>query len=106
MKTLKFSDGLPEKILNGSKTATWRLNDEKDIVVGDHLSLCYTDSREFAKAITTFIKITTFGRMTDQDKEGHESSRSEEEMLKTFEKYYNVKVTPQTEVKIIKFKLL
>ena len=106
MKTLKFSDGLPEKILNGSKTATWRLNDEKGIVVGDNLSFCYIDGTEFAKAVATLVKVTTFGIMTTEDKEGHESSRSEEEMFKTFEKYYNMKVGPETEVKIIKFKLL
>lgn len=30
-KTLNFYDNLPELVLSGEKTTTWRINDDKDI---------------------------------------------------------------------------
>ncbi len=39
MKRLRFSEPLPELILSGRKTVTWRINDEKNIQQGDVLSL-------------------------------------------------------------------
>jgi hypothetical protein len=106
MKKLKFSDPLPELILTGQKDLTWRIEDEKGIAVGDELSLCHKDGKEFAKAKVTAVKEATFGNMAEEDKRGHEEFSSDEEMYKTYSKYYKMKVTPKTRVKIIRFKLL
>jgi hypothetical protein len=106
MKQLKFSEPLPALVLGGTKTSTWRINDKKDIVNGDELSLCDNDGREFAKALAIDVLITTFGEMTDSDKEGHEAFANDEEMYATFSRYYNMEVSPKTNLKIIKFKLL
>lgn len=46
------------------------------------------------------------GTLTDEDKKGHESFRSDEEMFKTYEQYYCRKVERDTPIKIIWFKLM
>ncbi|MGD0511235.1 MAG: ASCH domain-containing protein [Candidatus Micrarchaeaceae archaeon] len=105
-KVLHFYGSLPELVLDGSKTSTWRVNDEKSISEGDELSLCRNDNAEFAKAIVISVKNTTFGKLTDEDKEGHEEFNSDEEMYKTYSGYYKFQVKPETELKIIRFKIL
>lgn len=37
MKQIKFANDLVSKILEGSKTATWRLFDDKALQIGDQL---------------------------------------------------------------------
>lgn len=106
MKPLKFAEPLPQKVLDGKKDTTWRIDDEREITANDKLSLRNTDDEEFGKARVLWIKITTFGRLTREDKEGHESFESEEDMYKTYENYYDQKVGPETEVKVIKFELI
>jgi len=106
MKKLKFSDSLSKLILNGQKDVTWRINDEKNIMVGDDLSLCHKDGIEFAKAKVIEMNETTFRRLTETDKKGHEGFSSDEEMYETYSKYYNMKITPETKLKVIKFKLI
>jgi hypothetical protein len=106
MKRLKFSELLPVLILSGQKNTTWRINDDKNIEVGDTISLCYNDGREFAKAEVIQVKETTFENLTEEDKKGHEKFSSDEEMYETYSRYYKMEVTPKTKVKIIKFRLL
>jgi hypothetical protein len=106
MKRLKFSEPLPQLILNGEKTVTWRIDDEKGIKVGDKLSLCRLDDTEFAKAETVEAKETTFEALTNKEKEGHEEFSSDEEMYATYSRYYKMEVTPKTKLKIIKFRLI
>ena len=106
MKRLKFSEPLPALILSGQKWDTWRINDDKDIIVGDVLSLCHLDVSEFAKAKVFAVWETVFGKLNDKDKEGHEHFSSDEEMYETYSRYYKMNVIPETRVKIIKYKLL
>lgn len=106
MKQLKFSEPLPELVLNGKKDTTWRINDEKNISVDNELSLCYNNGEEFAKAKIIWVKETTFENLIEEDYKGHEKFNSEEEMYNTYSRYYNMEVTPDTKVKVIKFKLV
>ena len=106
MKCLKFSEPLPKLILEGKKNTTWRINDDKNISMGDRIFLCYNDGIEFARAHVLSVNKTTFGKLTKDDKEGHEKFLSEEEMYKTYSKYYKIKITPKTQFEVIKFKLL
>lgn len=106
MKTLKFHPDLVDLILDGSKSTTWRLWDDKNISVGDEVS--FTDSlenKQFTQAIITEVKEKTFAEMTDDDWEGHERYEDENDLYQSFSKYYNKKVDKYTVVKIIKFKL-
>lgn len=106
MKRLTFAPPLPQLIQAGTKTVTWRINDEKNIIIEDQLSLCDDTGREFAQAVATNVREITFGQLTDEDKLGHEGFNSDEEMYATYSRYYQMTVTPETKVKIIRFKLL
>jgi hypothetical protein len=107
MKTLKFRKELSELILNGQKTSTWRLFDDKDLSVGDIVSfVVWETGEEFVRVELIFVKETTFGQLTDNDWEGHETFESEEKMYKVYEEYYKRPVDENSPVKIIKFRFL
>lgn len=105
MKQLKFSVPLLKLILSGEKTTTWRIDDNKNIQEGDDLSLCDNRGKQFAKADVSKVEEKTFGELNEEDKAGHEKFNSEQEMYKTYSNYYNMRVTPNTKVKVIKFKI-
>lgn len=103
MKQLKFSN--PDLILKGNKSATWRINDDKNLSVGDYLSLCNVNGEEFAKAKIISVGETSFENLTEEDKRGHEKFSSDKEMYETYSRYYKMKVIPKTKLKVIKFQL-
>ena len=106
MKTLKFRQALSKMIINGSKTTTWRLFDDKDISFGDMISLVVWETRkEFARAKVIHVRELPIGDLTDDDWEGHEKFSSDKEMFETYTHYYGKEVNKNTFVKIIKFKL-
>ena len=106
IKRSRFSEPLPSLILKGEKNITWRVHDDKDLSVGEELSLCRMDYSEFAKAKIIWIKETTFGALTDEDKDGHENFKSLQELYGTYSKYYSMEITPETPLKVIKFGLI
>ena len=106
MKTLKFKDFKSKWILEGIKTATMRLFDDKDLQVGDELELVNSDDgKVFSKAIITEITYKTLGEVDDIDLDGHEKWNNKEEMVESLRKYYSNGVGLDTPVKIIRFKL-
>jgi hypothetical protein len=107
MKTLKFAEHLVTLVLSGEKTSTWRLFDDKDLQVGDELLFVDKETgKEFAQAIILSTKEKKLNELIDTDFEGHEKFESEEKMYEAYRMYYGDRVTPETVVKIIKFKLL
>jgi hypothetical protein len=106
MKTLKFTKELSDLILRGEKSSTWRLFDDKDLTVGDELSLVEKVSGEvFASATITEVNVKTFATLTEDDWEGHERYPSEEAMYASYRAYYGDRITPDTEIKLISFAL-
>ena len=106
MKTLKFEAILVPLVLSGEKNSTWRLFDDKDLRVGDGLALVNKDTRErFAEATIISMREKKLGELQDTDWEGHERYESEEKMYEAYRGYYGDRVTPDSVVKIIKFKL-
>ncbi len=97
--------GLPERILRGEKTSTWRIDDDKDLSINDPISLCDKESKEFATAKIISVKETTFEKLTAEDWEGNKKHISDEAMYSHFSTLYNKNITPKTKLKIIKFKL-
>lgn len=83
-----------------------RINDDKSLEKDDIISLCTTQGKEFAQAKIQWVKETRFKDLTPQDKQGHEKFSSDKEMYETYGFYYKTKVTPNTKVKVIKFKLV
>ncbi len=106
MFSAKFSEDLIDMILEGEKDTTWRIWDDRDVSVDQEISLEDTDGRRFAEARVRRVKETTFGRLSEEDREGHESFDSEREMYRTYRRYYGIDVGPDTRVKVIKFELL
>lgn len=107
MKVIKFSPLLVPLILSGEKTRTWRFFDDKDLSVGDELSLVNKQTLfEFAKAKIVFVKEKKFSDITDIDFLGHEPFKSTDEMYKTYQDYYGDRVVLETVVKIIDFEVL
>ena len=102
MKTIKFEHKLVGKILSGDKTSTWRLFDDKDLQVGDNLTFIEKESgKEFAHAIITEISLT---ELENTDWKGKYESK--EVMYEEYKRYYGVKVTPKSVLKIVSFKLI
>jgi hypothetical protein len=105
MKTLRFTTQLKEEILAGTKTGTWRLFDEKDLQVGDEVELAESGSNEvFAHAIIDQVVEKTLGELTGEDILGKYISH--DEMYGKMKVYYGDKVTPETIVKMVGFKLI
>lgn len=104
MKTLKFMPHLAEMILDGEKTSTWRLFDDKDLSEGDELSLVNKETgKEFAKAVIIKVEEKKLKDLKDEDYDGHEKFESTEKMYETYRTYYGDKVGPDTIVKMIDF---
>ena len=107
MKTLKFKDFKARWILEGTKTATMRLFDDKDLKVGDELELINSDSgKVFSKAVIVEVVYRTLGEVEDIDLDGHEKWNNKEEMLKSLRLYYGDRVNLDIEVKIVRFNLI
>ena len=106
MKTIKFHKDLVPLVLNGSKTSTWRLFDDKNLSVGDLLELReFGVDEPFAHAEIEAVQEKRFSELAPEDKSGHESFESDEQMYETYSKYYSTTVDSQTKLKIIRFKL-
>ena len=94
-------------ILNGQKTATWRLFDDKNLKEGEEVEFLNSEGGEkFATARLVKVLTKKLGELTRGDKEGHEKYKSDEQMYSTFSKYYLHPVKQNTEVKIIYFELI
>lgn len=107
MKTLKFSKELISDILSGEKDVTWRCFDDKYLKESDEvLFLRNKNKKPFAKALITEVEEKTFKELNEEDKKGHENFKNDEEMYRVYSEYYKTKITPDTAVKIIKFKIL
>jgi hypothetical protein len=107
MKILKFQKDLVPLVLNGSKTSTWRAFDDKDLSVGDNLELrTFETGESFAFVKITSVIEKTFGELTDDDKVGHETFKSDEEMYETYSRYYSTPIGPTSKVKIAHFELI
>ncbi|MFB6166771.1 MAG: ASCH domain-containing protein [Candidatus Nanohaloarchaea archaeon] len=72
----------------------------------DILSLRDTEGEEFGRARILWVKSTIFDRLTEEDRNGHESFDSKEDMYDTYSGYYDREVGPETPVKVVRFELL
>lgn len=106
MKKLSFYPHLIPLVLSGTKTATWRLFDDKNLSVGDELDLIHATTREhFAYAVITSVKELAIKDITDADRIGHEPLGDINEICATYESYYHQPVTPGTTLKIVQFEV-
>lgn len=104
MKTIKFTPELVLLIKSGEKTTTWRLWDDKDLQVNDHVQFIdRLNMSPFAEVTLTQVVEKKFGDITDEDKVGHEDMGDKANMYAVFAGYYNKPVDDDTVIKIIRF---
>ena len=64
MKTLKFKSHLCEQIIAGTKQATWRLFDDKDLMIGDQIKFVNQETLEpFGTGVITNLYTKTLGNL-------------------------------------------
>lgn len=103
---LKFKGFKAQWILDGTKTASLRLFDDKDLRVGDELELINSDTGEvFAHAVITEVIEKPLSDITDADLAGHEKWNSYESMLESLDEFYGDRVTDATIGKIVRFRV-
>jgi hypothetical protein len=106
-KSLKFAPNLVPLVLSGEKDCTWRLWDDKDLKVGDEVDLiARPELKVFAKAKITSVSSKTMGKLTAEDKKGHEPFKNVEEMYDTYSDYYQREVGPDSPVTVCRFRLI
>ncbi|MFI5294338.1 MAG: hypothetical protein ACHQ0Y_04865 [Thermodesulfovibrionales bacterium] len=111
-KVLKFAHRIPPEILAGDKQITWRIDDEKGIEAGDVIKLATNDTdattpgEVFGVAEVLWVKQTSMGLLSAEDKKFHAPFASDDDIYRTYSRYYRKPVGPKTPVKVIKFRLL
>jgi len=106
MKTLKFKHEFAKEILEGRKTTTWRLFDDKDLTIGDELELLDRDSGEsIGKAVIADLLNKKIKDLTVEELNNH-GYDNVDAMIMSHKGYYGGKVDFETDVKILTFKLL
>lgn len=113
MKKLKFNHPYVEDIKAGSKTATFRVNDDKDIQVGDRIAIVdkvkedYPTTWEVPGEIQVeSIEKRALGTLTKENFSSAESFDSVDEMLTVFKRFYGEHISEDTTVSIIFFRYI
>lgn len=111
MKKLKLDHELAQMILDGAKTSTWRLFDDKDLTVNDEVVLV----DKVDPALPQTWRVIGTGRINKiiekrvgdiqaEDYSDHgDSYQQPEDRLRAFRSYYGDRVTWDTPVKMIHF---
>lgn len=105
---LKFEDFLTDLILAGAVDTTWRIDDERDLGVGDIFIVVSKGKGlvEIAIAEVLWVKYTTIDRITMEDKAGHYPIGNTTAICEKMSEYYEHDVLPGTEIKVIKFNVV
>jgi ribonuclease HI len=110
MKKLKLDHTLAEHILEGAINSTWRLFDDKDLAVNDHVLLVDkvkpddpTTWKDIGVATIDNIVQKRIGDINENDMNEHEGFATKENILKTCQRYYGSVVTLQTPIKVVYF---
>lgn len=107
IKRLKFRSSMVPGILDGSKTCTWRMFDEKDLQAGDEIVYVEKETgREFARGSLVSVKDSSLAKLKPEDYEGQsEGDWSNTELLSDFQQTYGEDVTLDTPLKIVRFRI-
>lgn len=110
MKTLKLDHARAAEILRGTKTSTWRVNDDKDLHVHDKVVLVdkvnpadITTWEQIGTAQITSVLEKPLGSVNQSDLDQGQRFTTTEDIIKELRGYYGPQVSADTPVKIIKF---
>src|SRR5262249_43185622 len=102
MKKLKLDHAAAQRIVAGGKRSTWRLFDDKDLAVNDHVLLVDKADplrpdtwQAIGVATIDHVSERRLGDMTEADMDGSEPFATPTEMLATYRDYYGPNVTWQ-----------
>lgn len=110
MKQLKLDHELARLVIEGTKTSTWRVRDDKDISVDDQLEL--VDKVDpgnpqtwvsIGVAKVDSVTEKRLGDITRSDFTSHEHYQSIGQLITTYRGYYGDWVDEQTPVKMVHF---
>lgn len=105
MKSLKFSNHQVADVVAGKISTTWRLNDDKDLYVGETVQLINSETGcVFGYATIDEINIKYVDNLNESDQVGHEPVNGKDEILEIFRRYYGPKIGPETIVKVVKYR--
>jgi len=110
MKSLKFDHQLAQAIAAGTKTSTWRINDEKELSVNDKVVVIDKVDAQNKNSWNAIGELTInkvveqrLGEVDIDGGSGHEAYTSREEMYQFYRQYYGSGVGPETLVKVVWF---
>lgn len=110
MKQLKFDHALAKLIKDGKKTSTFRVNDDKDIRVGDSLQIIDkvkpdepASWRIIGEATVLEVVVKPIGELSEQDYKSHKAYENPSDMLAVFRGYYGSHVSATTPLKNVTF---
>jgi ribonuclease HI len=113
MKQLKFNHNFAESIVDGTKTATFRVNDDKDIRVGDKIQLVDKVLGDHPTSWTipgelkvVSIDMVPLNKLTKNQMSNAESFENLDEMLQTFRRFYGEHVMMDTPIMVLNFEFL
>lgn len=110
MKQLKFEHSFAQSIISGHKTATFRVNDDKDLRVGDQVELVDKVDRDHPTSwvIPGILQIESITQkplasLSSDSFIRAESFTSRKEMVQVFRRFYGDHIDEHTPVFIIDF---
>ncbi len=110
MKSLKLDHNLAQLVLQGKKTSTWRLFDDKDLSVNDTVKLIdKVDPKQpetwqvIGQAHINTVIQKRLGDLGPEDYDNSDKQISAHDLVESFKKYYGNDVSIDTIVKIIRF---
>lgn len=110
MKQLKFEHSFATDIQAGNKTATLRINDDKDIQLGDNIELVDKVKRDHPTSweVLGILHITAITNIALSDLKRENFIKAEsfltiDEMIQVFRRFYGEHIYENTEVAIVEF---
>lgn len=109
-KQLKFQHQLAQNIVDGSKTATFRFFDDKNISVGDVVVIVDKVEQDnpaswlvVGDAMVTEVREKRLADVSGDDWDGHEQYTDIQSFIDTHAGYYRQPIDETTPIKIIRF---
>ncbi len=110
MKQLKFEHHFAKAIKSGLKTATFRVNDDKDIQFGDTIQLVDKVNRDKpttweipGELVITHVSVIPLEDLTKDHMMKAESFTDKNEMLQVFRRFYGEHINLKTKVSVLYF---
>jgi ribonuclease HI len=110
MKQLKFEHHFAREIIEGKKTVTFRVNDDKDLRVGDKVELVDKVDSNHPKTWTipgiltiSDIESVPLKELTKNQLSSAESFDNLDEMLQSFRRFYGEHISMDSEILVLHF---